>query len=575
MLVVEPKADWSSFTEAPYARPEFSIGTAFANANGFDTFWYFTLARWACIPFSLVGGWYCYLWARDLYGDRAGMAALVLWCFSPNILGNAAQITPDAPAAATGVAAGYFFWRWLLAPTWSAALFAGLTLGLAELTKSTWVVLFGLWPLLWLVCPIRQKRQATCETLGSDMRLNDRRSSILKLACILLLALYFLNLGYGLEKSFQRLDKFQFISHALGGPEAHEKPDNRFAHSWLGTVPVPFPANYLLGIDVQRYDFEKGKWSYLRGVQHEGGWWYYYLYAMAVKMPMGTLLLFALTCILKVTAPWRAGRPQPPNASQLQSGTLSIALQPDDHHGIQSTIIDELVLLAPAVVVIALVSSQTGFNRYLRYVVPAFPFLFIWVSQAAGGVCRAQCPRGFKSVASHPRVPLNLRSSIFHPLSAIFLTASTLSSLAVFPHSMSYFNELAGGPRNGPAHLLDANIDWGQDLLHLKRWYVQHPEARPFHLAWFGFIDPRLAGIEFALVPQIPDARESPDDPVAEFVPAYGWYAISINKLYGYNHTGRQQDDYAWLRRRQPVARLGYSILIYQVARNPAETLDP
>ncbi len=28
-------------------------------------------------------------------------------------------------------------------------------------------------------------------------------------------------------------------------------------------------------------------------------------------------------------------------------------------------------------------------------------------------------------------------------------------------HSISYFNELAGGPENGSAHLLDSNIDWG------------------------------------------------------------------------------------------------------------------
>jgi hypothetical protein len=58
MVVVDPKNDWSSFTEAPYARPEFSLGTAFA--NGFETFWHFTLARWACFPFSLIGGRYCY-----------------------------------------------------------------------------------------------------------------------------------------------------------------------------------------------------------------------------------------------------------------------------------------------------------------------------------------------------------------------------------------------------------------------------------------------------------------------------------------------------------------------------------
>ncbi|WP_261343600.1 hypothetical protein [Gimesia panareensis] len=28
-------------------------------------------------------------------------------------------------------------------------------------------------------------------------------------------------------------------------------------------------------------------------------------------------------------------------------------------------------------------SSQTGFSRYLRYVLPCFPFAFIWISMVA------------------------------------------------------------------------------------------------------------------------------------------------------------------------------------------------
>jgi hypothetical protein len=78
MLLVNPKTDWSGFSEAPYARPEFNIGATFANANGFDVFWYFTLCRWGCIPFSLIGGYYCYRWARELYGAASGLVALAL-----------------------------------------------------------------------------------------------------------------------------------------------------------------------------------------------------------------------------------------------------------------------------------------------------------------------------------------------------------------------------------------------------------------------------------------------------------------------------------------------------------------
>src|SRR5262249_23190508 len=125
---------------------------------------------------------------------------------------------------------------------------------------------------------------------------------ILQLFGILMIALNVLNLGYGFEDSCRKLDSFQFISRTLGGRDAHEIPGNQFRGTWLGSMPVPVPANFLLGIDQQRYDFEKGKWSYLNGEQKMGGWWYYYLYALGVKTPVGTLAIFVLATLL---AAWR------------------------------------------------------------------------------------------------------------------------------------------------------------------------------------------------------------------------------------------------------------------------------
>jgi hypothetical protein len=49
----------------------------------------------------------------------------------------------------------------------------------------------------------------------------------------------------------------------------------RFAESWLRELPVPLPENYVMGLDHQRWDFETGMLSYLRGEYRQGGWWYY------------------------------------------------------------------------------------------------------------------------------------------------------------------------------------------------------------------------------------------------------------------------------------------------------------
>ncbi|MBI1900863.1 MAG: glycosyltransferase family 39 protein, partial [Planctomycetia bacterium] len=177
VLAAGAKTDWSAVTDAhshthadahthphahshphththtpdPIRRREFVTGLLFISANGVRSQWLFALARWGCVPFSLIGAVVCYLWARELYGPRSGLVACALWCFSPNILGHGQLITPDVPAAALGALAAYSFWRWLKEPTWLGALESGLTLGLVLLTKFTWLVALPLWLALWVM----------------------------------------------------------------------------------------------------------------------------------------------------------------------------------------------------------------------------------------------------------------------------------------------------------------------------------------------------------------------------------------------------------------------------------------
>ena len=126
---------------------------------------------------------------------------------------------------------------------------------------------------------------------------------------------------------------------------------------------------------------------------------------------------------------------------------------------------------------------------------------------------------------------------------------SVISSLSVFPHSMSYFNELAGGPRNGHLHLVDANIDWGQDMYHLRNWLRRHPEATPLHVAPLCFVHPRHYGIETKTPPELP-------------MP--GWYAMSIHRIHG------ERGSYNFFLHYTPVALAGYSIYIYHVTPEEA-----
>jgi 4-amino-4-deoxy-L-arabinose transferase-like glycosyltransferase len=515
VLLADPETDYTGWQNGPYTRSEFGVGRAFAGANGSAVFWYVTLARWACLPFHLMGGWICYRWASRLFSPKCGLVAATLYTFSPNILAYGASITPDAGAAAFGLLAGYAFWHWLQAPRWANAVKAGIALGLAELTKTTWIVLFGLWPCLWIAWRVFGPKRSGA--------VRSSPGSLCQLTALLLIGLYLINLGYGLDGSFRPLGRFRFISHTLSGQERPEEGANRFAGTALAWLLVPVPEDYLRGIDVQRFDFEQGKWSYLRGEQKHGGWWYYYLYALAVKLPVGTLLLLGLAiCVTLCRSGYRSHR------------------------------MNEVALLLPAVVVLLLVSSQTGFTRSVRYVLPCLPFLLVWTSKVA--------------------LSFDLRHRFLAVVTLIGLAWGVLSSLLLFPHGMSYFNELAGGPRRGHVHLLDANIDWGQDLLFLKRWYDEHPQARPLHLAFFSdlFFDPDLVGVQWPPVPVGPTEGTRLQKPAGRLGPQPGWHAVSVNHLYGYRHLDSDEPVYTYLQQFRPIGSAGYSIYIFHVTLQEA-----
>jgi len=100
-----------------------------------------------------------------------------------------------------------------------------------------------------------------------------------------------------------------------------------------------------------------------------------------------------------------------------------------------------------------------------------------------------------------------------------------------------------------------SNTDWGQDLLYLKRWLDDHPEAKPLSLAlWMPLIDPALAGIDHVG----PPPRDAPRP---------GWHAISVNEIHA------DGGGYLYFLQLRPVASAGYSILIYHVTLEEARRL--
>lgn len=493
--------------------------TGLVRALGPRSLWFFTLGRWACLPLSLIGGYVCFRWARQLYGTPCGFVALCLWCFCPNVLAHGQLIANDGAAASFGVAAGYAFWRWLRSSSWPSAISAGVVLGLAELMKMSLLVLFIAFPVVWV-----------CWRLSGDdpKRLRGWLMSALQLGLILLLSIDVINAGYLCEGTGRRLGEYSFVSQALGGVNSESGGiGNRFRGSFVERLPILLPENYVLGLDCQKRDLEVGnavQFSYLRGEWSRRGWWYFYLYALAIKVPLGTWSLFGLAIWERVF-----------RADAIRRFR------------------DELVLAVPPLLLLAVASSQTGFTDHFRYVLPVLPFAFIWISRVARVIAHRRWITSFLMFAA--------------------FSWSIASSLLVYPHSLSYFNELAGGPLGGHFHLLSSNIDYGQDLLFLKAWVDRHPEARPLKLAiWnMGTVNPAVAGIEYTQAPSgpPPGAHFDAESPI-KYGPQPGWFAVNVNVLHGDDWPGRVSERtfgyYGYFLNFAPVATAGYSIYIYHLS---------
>jgi hypothetical protein len=274
-------------------------------------------------------------------------------------------------------------------------------------------------------------------------------------------------MGYFFEGSFRLLKDYTFISETLKG-QNNNTAKNRFENSVLGYVPVPLPSEFVLGIDTQKRDFEKGLESYLFEQHADRGWWYYYPVVFVLKEPLATLLLGITTIMLFVFV--------------------------SQYRGAWN---DELLLFVPFFALFGLMMSQTGFSIHPRYLLPALPFFYLFV---------ARMGRAFE-----------LKQRVFQVVTILCLVWMTASSLWSYPYSMSYFNEIVP-VRERPKILLGSNIDWGQDAYFLRDYLKQHPEIENIRIAYHCPETIERIGIVTGGEP--PTEREP------------GWFALGVNDLY-------------------------------------------
>jgi hypothetical protein len=416
LLAFHVREDWGSLVNEPGCRPEYAVGREFLENNISSVREIYAACRMVGVLFSVAGAIAVHRISKLIYGDRAALVAVALWCFSPMTLGHAPTVNHDVPGAAVAAFAFLSFRRLMKDADWGSVFISGVAAGLAVLTRTTNAVLVVCWLFAFSLIPTAKARL-------SDSVLGRLPKAI----CVLLTGIVILNAGYEFSGTLTRLGDYEFASQALNGDVSGVKVGNRFHNTWLAALPIPLPKEYVRGLDLQQKDFEAPQFkSYLCGQWRSSGWWYYYLLAWCVKTPIGFQAIFGVAIATLATQWWR---------NQLFN--------------------DEWVIALSIVLVFAAVSINAGFTIHYRYVFAAFPFIVIissrvWRDGVHLGPVQTVC--------------------------AGLLVGGVASSLFAYPHSLSYFNEWVGGPQNGSHYLLHSSLDWGQDMYALSEWF--HKNSR-------------------------------------------------------------------------------------------------
>lgn len=357
---------------------------------------------YARLPFILLtlGLIYlCFIWAKSLFGLKAGLLAAILVGFCPNILAHGRLATTDLGLAFFFVLFFYLLRKYFLSPCWKWAIWLGVGLGLVLLAKfSGFLVLplmaiFLLWR--WLVKPAEETWKKHLLARLREFLL------IISVAFVLFYVVY----AFSCREELANLHFDNFFK-ALAFP--------------LG--------KFFQGYQILSDHNSVGHWAYLNGQVDYRGWWYYFPLVLWYKLTLTISILFMLGIFV--------------------------------YRKTKKSFLEESFLILPfsAFLILAMISK---IDIGIRHILPILPFLYIWLSRVI--------------VA-----PISFLKAIV----VILLFSHVVIGMVSYPNYLAYFNQIAGGQKNGIKHLDDSNLDWNQNIKRFGQYAKKNDIKKVYALCW-------------------------------------------------------------------------------------------
>jgi hypothetical protein len=252
------------------------------------------------------------------------------------------------------------------------------------------------------------------------------------------------------------------------------------------------PLLYFTNSAVVNANHNRNYEAYLLGQLKPGGWWYYFLVAFVFKATLATLIFLVLAAINTILSAKSHGR-------KAWGQTI----------------------LLSGIIFYTIAYSAEADNLGVRYLLPIFPLLYVWISQI---------------------VPVYWNHSFGRVALGVLLAWHMWAALSTFPNYIPYFNELAGGAASGPDFLDDSNVDWGESLKETA-WYVKEKRIDNLILCPFSaFMNPEYYGLHSTV---------RPPKQLVFNKPAPGTYIISAHNI-----AWMKAVDAMW-RNYRPIDRIG------------------
>lgn len=417
--------------------------------------------------------------SSELYGPNGGLLSLFLSATFPLFLGYGTLVNTDIAGAATALLFIYTLSRFLEKPSAGGLLYCGFTLGLAEASKLSNLILYPIAFFLITFYP------------GEDEKPIWRRAIDFVMLCAVSVLL---------------LDSFYRFQNVM--PPHLLSPEDLQAYGW-GPLKqwlyrwAPLPDFYLMSLGFLNHHVSGGFPAFLMGKIHPRGAWYYFPVLFLLRTPTVMLAAFAVS--------W-----------------LSFKKMKMERR--------EFVYIFSAGAYMAAVLFS-NLNLGVRHILFVYPPLLILAGRTVSSI--------------------NLSRAAVAGLAAFQIFEAGWVS----PHYLAFYNLLCGGPSAGIRYSSD--FDYGQDLKGLGEFMRRHPDSEVI-LSYVGTALPSYYGIDAQELSPVGTLVHSPrvnsPNPKREFL------AVSASQIQGV----MSGDQFGFLKAREPVAKVGGSIFVYDVTADRA-----